>query len=135
MSEMKGTLYLIRGVSGSGKTTLARMLEQTLRAETLVVAADDYMIDEYGEYHFDPDELPEAHKWCQKRVERNMEAGVPNIIVHNTFTMLWEARPYYKMADANEYQVIVYRCENVLPNVHDVPLKTVVAQHRRMENF
>lgn len=43
-------LYLVRGVSGSGKTAFVSSIMQE---SDVVIASDDFMVDETGVYKFD----------------------------------------------------------------------------------
>lgn len=121
------TLLLCRGLPGSGKTTLAHTL-----APSHAHAADDYF-ERDGGYHFDPSQLGEAHAQCQQRTEADMAAGVPVVAVHNTFTMAWEAEPYYAMAARHGYTVFVVEAQNNFGNVHGVPEAAVQRMRDRWE--
>lgn len=99
-------LILIRGLSGSGKTTLA----ETICGESesrIMVSADDFFINDDGEYSFDYTKLKEAHSWCQTETQEAMEDDYEVVVVHNTFTRKWEVDPYMKLAKDCGYQVQV----------------------------
>jgi len=127
------TLILIRGASGSGKSTLAKRLIVSLGS---LGVKEHYEADMYffatGEYKFDPAKLKEAHAWCLGAATRDMQLGVPFVIVSNTFTEQWELLPYFRAANECEYLVFVIRCENDFGNVHGVPDEKVRQQRARM---
>ena len=115
---MEKLLYICRGISGSGKSTFAKTLGCP------VYEADQYFVDsETNEYKFDPTKLKLAHKWCQLRVEHNMEDGVEKIAVANTFTQEWEMESYFELAKKYNYTVFTIIIENRHngKNVHNVP--------------
>ena len=127
MERMK-RLFLVRGLPGSGKTTLAKMITE------YAVAADDFMVDDAGEYSFSPERLGECHGACQGRVKEWMEAaGHETIAVHNTFTQAWEATAYFRLADEFGYEVFVVSCENEFGNDHGVPEGSVAMMRERWE--
>ena len=64
----KKIIYIIRGLPGSGKTTLAH----NLVSRHCCVAADDFMVDENGDYAFDASKLGECHRRCTEAVESMM---------------------------------------------------------------
>lgn len=120
-------LLLIRGLPGSGKSTLARKI---------VAAAGfhHYEADMFfmlrGEYHFDGERLKESHEWCQRMTRRALANGF-NVVVSNTFSRLWEMRPYLEMPA----RITVIRCEGDYGNVHGVPAEVVERMAARFENF
>lgn len=136
---MNTKLILVRGHPGSGKTTFANfLLTQLKEGETgFEVAADDYFIDEEtGVYIFNPKELGQAHKFCQALSRIILRSYVHEyVIVHNTFTRLWEMQPYLNMAKENNHPVIVFKCEGEYQNVHGVPQKKVEEMKRRYEPY
>ena len=161
------TLYLIRGLPGSGKSTLARYLAPTyvLANEQkpnggpspasfipLCFEADDYFVNEDGEYHFDPSLLSEAHENCRERVEEAMSLfsqsntmrygtvlndhpDFNTIAVANTFSKRWEVAPYLKLAEEYGYSVFIIECQNDFGSIHGVPEEKVEAMRERWEEL
>jgi hypothetical protein len=90
-------IVLIRGLPGSGKTTVANMMYKPRYVPGVHSAAtDDWFTDDEGNYDFKPADLVVNHaaclNWFETRVKKAIAANI--IIVHNTFTMLWELHPY-----------------------------------------
>lgn len=116
-------LVLLRGVPGSGKSTMAETLSE---GKYPVLAADDYfMVD--GEYKWDRTKLGRAHKDCQERCRRAMEAGERLIFVNNTFIKVRDMKEYIDMAQEHGYMVFSVIVENRHggKDVHGVPEETL----------
>ena len=125
MADTK-TLFLFRGLPGAGKsTTASRLLDHH-------VAADEYF-DLFLGGRFDSGKLPNAHKWCQGRVEAWMEKGILKIGVHNTFTRPREMREYFQLASRYDYDVVSMIVENRHngESVHNVPEDTIQRMRER----
>nr|WP_245223630.1 AAA family ATPase [Ruegeria sp. HKCCSP346] len=122
-------LYLLRGPSGSGKTTFANTL---LKAGIVdhVFEADDWMVDDTGNYKHDRSRLKYCHAECQRRTKQALERG-ENVAVANTLTKRWEVECYTQMTP----NVTVITMEGRFPNVHDVPEDIVALQRVRMERW
>lgn len=129
------TLYILRGVSGSGKTTLAQTLESSL-PDCIAYAADNFHYDDQGNYNWKPENVHLAHEWCQDSVMVCMDAGITNIVVHNTSTSEKELKPYTSMADIYGYKVVSLVVENRHgnSNVHDVPKDVLQNQESRLRS-
>jgi len=95
-------IILLRGVSGSGKSTLAKKLV----GDGVILSTDDYFLKD-GIYFFEPNKLGIYHKLNQERVEDNMIKGVNPIIIDNTMSSPWEAKPYVDLADKYNYKIII----------------------------
>ena len=128
-------LILVRGVSGSGKTTF---VEEFIENVSLSIATDDFFVLD-GVYTFDHNYLAEYHQRCIDSVESEMESpsteGYCNIVVHNTFTMEWEMKAYYDLAEKYGYNVYRHVMENPhkSKSIHDVPENVIQAQRDRFE--
>jgi len=117
---MSKILYIIRGLPGSGKTTLARVL-----APYYNVSADDFMVDEEGNFCFDPERLGEVHKRCEIQVIEWMTQGHSVIAVHNTFGHLDHAKPYIDMASRYGYTPVLLEAQGNFTSEHGVPAQTI----------
>jgi hypothetical protein len=106
----------MRGVSGSGKSTAANALahdcDQSLNAQGetvlavvgVVFSTDDYFMKD-GKYQFNASEIGKAHAWNQKRAFEAIKNHVDNIIIDNTNTQAWEAKPYVEAALKEGYRI------------------------------
>ena len=134
--EYTGDLILLRGVPGSGKTTLANIiLQNPANIKTEVLSADDFFLNDAGEYIFDPSSLKEAHNDCQLRCSVRMKADVARIVVANTFTQEWEMDKYYEMAERYNYRVhsIIVENRHGSENIHGVPKDKLQQMKSRFE--
>lgn len=134
--EYKGDLILVRGVPGSGKTTLATILLTTPSGRSGdVLSADDFFINDKGDYVFDGSKLKEAHNNCQVRCAEMMKNESFKIIVANTFTQDWEMEPYFKMAERYKYRIHTIIVENRHggQNIHNVPDDKLVQMKERFD--
>jgi predicted kinase len=122
-------LILIRGLPGSGKITLARKMAEAMDADHY--EADMFFVRSDDQYDFRPEMLKQAHAWCQRMTKIALDHG-RDVIVSNTFTQLWEMRPYFAMgAD----RVTVLTCEGDYGNIHGVPDAAIKRMRARWENY
>lgn len=131
-------LFLLRGLPGAGKSTLANSLGGSW------YEADQFFLNENGEYEFDASKLRDAHQYCQSRVEDSMKffTGLEDtflspsrIVVSNTFTQEWEMKPYYDLAEKYGYRVYSLIVENRHGGVneHGVPEDKLEIMRNRFE--
>ena len=123
-TETQGELILLRGLPGAGKSTLAKVILQFRETdEPEVLSADDFFVNENGEYEFDAQKIKEAHQYCQFRCSERMRQQKAKIVVANTFTQEWEMKVYYDIAERYNYRVHTVIVENRhgSQNVHGVP--------------
>ena len=119
-----GDLILLRGIPGSGKSTLGNVILNCLPNENHhVLSADDYLINDNGEYKFNSSKLREAHNDCHEKCAKRMKLEFSKIVVANTFTEEWEMDRYYEMADRYGYRVhsIIVENRHDGKNIHGVP--------------
>ncbi len=135
-------LFLLRGLPGSGKSTLAKSLAGG--AGSQYFEANQYFVDDNGNYNFNAAQLKNAHNWCRNEVEYAMNFGhrglfeklpLDTIVVSNTFTQEWEMKPYYELAEKYEYVVFSLVVENRHGGVneHGVPDETLEKMRNRFE--
>lgn len=135
---MTNELFLLRGLPSSGKSTLAQYL---VHYGGMSFAADDWF-DKFNECKFDASKLSKAHEWCQKSVKHAMSWSATPIVVHNTFSRLWEMQPYLDMAKQMGYKITVLTVEAGLTtgelanrSAHGVPEETIIKMMDRWEKF
>lgn len=117
-------LYIVRGLPGSGKTTYAAGLGIPH------FEADDYFINEEGEYCFDPSKLKDAHRECKNNVEYAL-MNARDVVVANTFTTVSELRPYIDLAVKYGTKVMLHTCTGNYESVHGVPEHTIERMRER----
>jgi len=135
-NKFKGDLILLRGIPGSGKTTLGHVILKWMTSDTTdVLSADDYFMDEKGNYNFDATKIKEAHNDCQVRCANKMKNELSKIVVSNTFTQEWEMKTYYEMAERYNYRVhsVIVENRHGGVNEHNVPDETIEKMRNRFE--
>lgn len=133
-------LILVRGLSGSGKTTLTERICEGSKS-SISISADDYFYNDDNEYVFDPDQLKDAHSWCQSETESCMMQGFETIVIHNTFTRTWECEVYINLANSNGYEVMVVNLfdgglndsQLSARSEHNIPVASVRSQRKRWD--
>jgi predicted kinase len=134
--EKRGDLILLRGLPGSGKSTLGNVILQLPNNNPQeVLSADDFFVNNEGEYFFDGTKLKEAHNYCQFRCSERMRQQIVRIVVANTFTEDWEMKPYFDMAERYNYRVHTIIVENRHggENIHGVPENKLQKMKDRFE--
>jgi len=125
-------LTLIRGIPGSGKSTLAKGLVATATGPIVHLEADMYMLDEDGNYLFDPEFLEDAHYWCQYACNAALEASI-DVVVSNTFIQKWEILPYLSMESKNVQIKVIEMPMISHGSIHDVPENTIEHMKNKWE--
>jgi GTPase SAR1 family protein len=152
-------LILVRGLPGSGKTTIAKALIDGAKRELiaefgeddapihnnfLMCAADDFFYADgvcregtihYGPYEFDPNKLRDAHDECQRKAFGAMMDDSTLVVVHNTFSQMWEMTPYLAMAKVYDYSIQVIECKGGFGSVHGVPDEAIDRMRARWEEY
>lgn len=133
---MAQELILIRGLPGSGKSTLAISLSKRFQAAGLDYQhiETDMFFNYAGEYRFDANNLKKAHKWAQDWCRQELTTKT-SVIVSNTFTRIWEMKPYIDMAKEFGAKLTVLTCEGQHGNVHNVPPEKIQEMRLRWEPY
>ena len=133
---MAKELILIRGLPGSGKSTLAISLSKRFQAAGLDFQhiETDMFFQKLDGYQFDKSKLQEAHKWTQDWCHECLDDKI-NVIVSNTFTRIWEMKPYIDMAKEFGAKLTVITCEGQHGNVHNVPPEKIQEMKARWEKY
>jgi len=118
------SLILIRGISGSGKSTLAKQMKGFKHYEADMF----FMID--GKYCYEPTKIKEAHAWCQRKTLQALRSG-KDVVVSNTFTRLWEMKPYLQMG----YPVQIIEAKGKWKNIHNIPDYVIERMKQRWQEI
>lgn len=139
---MTKTLILAGGLPGSGKTTFATAIASLNPEETFIVAADDYTDSADFKRSDDPESdehnlklVQVAHRRCNDEVYKAMLGEKRVIIVHNTFTRLWERKELRDLAKTFNYQIhdLVMLNTHGSDSIHNVSEQKLRIMRRRME--
>ena len=131
---MTTILVVMQGASGSGKSTVAQTIKDMLIVlghDAVICSTDDQFV-ENGVYTFRPDKIQEFHLKNQKKCRFHLDFGT-SVIVDNTNTQAWEARPYVQMAQELGVPVFFVPCHGRFTNLHGVPADKVEAMRNRCE--
>lgn len=129
--DQPAMLLILRGLPGAGKSSFAAFLKKFYGFK--VVEADMFMVDEEGNYKFDPSRLKEAHQKCRDLVKQYLMEG-ECIVVSNTSTQKWEYQPYIDMGTEAYYIVKEHTLTTNFGNIHGVPPEKVEIMKRRWED-
>jgi predicted kinase len=129
-------LLIMQGHSGSGKSTLAEQFKLWFEAlgHQVKICSTDEQFKVNGVYKFDPSKIGTFHAINQKMATAALESGC-TVIVDNTNTMCWEAKPYVESAQALGIPVFFCRATGDYQNTHGVPEQKVEAMKARMESL
>jgi len=107
---MENTVIILRGLPGSGKTEFAFDLWGSMGAT--IVSANNYMVDDDGEYSFDIHKIPSSNDSCKSDFDTAIANEDNCIVVDNLNIQGWEFEQYKLDAVAKGYKVRVLTVEN-----------------------
>lgn len=127
-------LIIMQGASGSGKSTLAEQFKAWFESlgHIVKICSTDKQFERDGVYKFDPSKIGVYHAINQKLCRQALEFG-QTVIVDNTNTQAWEAKPYVQAAQELMIPVFFFRATGNYTNVHGVPSDKVEAMKARLE--
>ena len=138
-------VIILRGVSGCGKSSFAALLNDLYDRgndgkccnhtdSCIVCTADDYFVNEKGEYKFDFSKLGAAHKQCFDKFKNAVSESMELVIVANTNTSEKEFNPYIELAKSYGYEITSLIVENRHggKNIHNVPQETLDKQAKKI---
>jgi len=127
-------LVIIRGLPGSGKSTMARELRDEAGFPYYHVEADMFFTDDNGTYTFNGLEIAAAHDWCHKQVAQALENGL-NVVVSNTFTRMWEIKPYIDMCAKLKIPYKIVEAKGNYQSIHNIPEYAMHKMRSRWEEI
>ncbi len=127
-------LIIMQGPSGSGKSTVANTIKNMLvvLGHPCRICSTDAQFEVDGVYKFDPSKIGVYHACNQKLTKDSLLRG-ESVIVDNTNTQAWEAKPYVQMAQELGIEVFFVSCHGRFENIHGVPADKVEAMRNRCE--
>jgi len=136
-------VIIMRGVPGSGKSSLAdrvQLNDSSASSIKTIVSADNFHINEDGEYNWDPAKIGEAHAQCFRLFNEALERGDDLIVVDNTNTQLYELSPYICVATLFDAEVEIIHTICPLDTarargIHEVPFKNIKEMWERTEDL
>lgn len=140
--EMSKKVIIMIALPGAGKSTEAEVLKEACEAAGRtcdIHSTDDFFVDSWGEYKFDPSKLAMYHEMNRDSFERSLERGTDVVIVDNTNLQRRHREVYAELARDYDYEVHYRVIGSFGPtscyayakrNKHNVPLGTI----RRMAN-
>jgi predicted kinase len=114
VEKMEPSIIILRGISGSGKSVLANRVVDEF-ADSVVVSADNYFLNDDGKYEYDARGLSAAHLVCFQDFLDNVNEEVDIIVVDNRSLRAEEITPYWMVGRSYGYEVVVV-------NVHEFDL-------------
>ena len=141
MKDMELKLFILQGLPGAGKSTLAKELAGS---NGEIFSADDFFIDEKGNYNYKEDSIFLAHFWNNQRIRYAIHRKTPIIVIDNTsvsFEDLQRLKPVMLEAKDAGYNIEIKRPttpwaynvdELAKKNTHNVPKERI---QERLDNF
>jgi len=129
-------VIVIRGLPGAGKSTYL----SKHYPNAVICSADQYFLDQNGNYNFNSKLLNEAHRWCFRKYLTACNVGNKLIAVDNTNTQLFEFYGYVQVALSYAFDLEIIRLETPVDiaakrNVHNVSLNNVKMMRERFQDI
>ncbi len=120
-------IIILRGTSNAGKSSVANLFPEP----KVICCADDFFIDNEGNYNFNAELLGVAHAKCKEKFDKALEDDtVEYVVVANTNTLPREFNYYINKAEEKGYMVfslIIERRHNNKNN-HNCPDEAIGRQ-------
>lgn len=96
------------------------------------------MVDDAGEWNFDPTKLGICHSLCQEKFHAALRSKIANILVDNTNLVNEHRVMYVEHALAAGYEVITLVFDTDIDtalsrNIHQVPRHTLENQRKKLD--
>jgi len=140
---MSKKVIIMIALPGAGKSTEAGLIKESVEKsgrQCAIHSTDDYFINAWGQYQFEPEKLIGNHALNQEAFARSLENGIDVVIVDNTNLRRVHREVYAQKAREEGYEVHYLVLGSFGPkscfvyskrNKHGVPLGTI----RRMAEY
>ena len=122
---------ILKGTSGSGKSSFAELIAQP----SVICTADDWFVNDKGNYNFDATKLGLAHGACREKFDIALsDESVQNIVIANTNVKPQDYQYYVDRAEKAGLRVfhVVLEKRHDGKNTHNVPDETLQRQHKTL---
>jgi len=74
-------MFIMRGLPGSGKSVVARQIKQVYGDRAVICSADDFRVNDQGEYVWRSEEYETTHMKCRDKARQSCEHGIPVVVI------------------------------------------------------
>ena len=74
-------MFIMRGLPGSGKSVIARQIKQVYGDLAVICSADDFRVNDQGEYVWRSEEYETTHMKCRDKARQSCEHGIPVVVI------------------------------------------------------
>lgn len=71
----------MRGLPGSGKSVIARQIKQVYGDLAVICSADDFRLNDQGEYVWNAEEYEATHLKCRDKARQACEDVIPVVVI------------------------------------------------------
>ncbi|KAL9985121.1 hypothetical protein ACROYT_G007488 [Oculina patagonica] len=122
-------MFIMRGLPGSGKSVVAKQIKQDYGDLAVICSADDFRLNDLGEYVWTAEEYEATHQKCRDKARQTCEDMIPVVIIDNTNIEKRMLYNYVTIAHNAGYHVVLVEprtrwrysvTDCALKNHHDV---------------
>lgn len=74
-------MFIMRGLPGSWKSVIARKIKQVYGDLAVICSADDFRVNDQGEYVWRSEEYETTHMKCREKARQSCEHGIPVVVI------------------------------------------------------
>lgn len=133
-------LIILVGIPGSGKSHRAKEIAKE-NPGYIILSKDELITDEFGAYNFDPRNIQSVTRKHLKDILTALQLSTPGIIVDNTNISIVLRQTILLFAKIYDYLPSIVVINSGLSdqelferNVHNVPLETISAMRKLLED-
>ena len=74
-------MFIMRGLPGSGKSVVARHIKQVYGDLAVICSADNFRLNDQGEYVWKIEEYETTHLKCREKAVQACKDGIPVVVI------------------------------------------------------